>query len=248
METITRKSLLYRSGLGFYCLNHVQGCGHGCRYPCYAYNMARAYGRARTYADWCRPKLVANAPELLAKELARLKRKPGSVHLCLSTDPFMHGYPEVAAMSLRLIGLLNAAGIPVSVLTKGVLPGELADRARFPADNLYGISLVSLSEAFRAQWEPGSAPYADRIRALRTLHDRGRRTRAHIEPYPTPNLFAQDLKQLLEAVAFVDELYFSGWNYNPQARRFPGREAFYRDQTRFVRKFCREHGIACELD
>jgi DNA repair photolyase len=245
METLQRKSLLYKSGLDLYCLNHVQGCAHGCRYPCYAYNMARAYGRARTYAEWCRPKLVANAPELLAKELARLKRRPPSIHLCLTTDPFMFGYPEVAAMSLKLIAMINAADIPVSILTKGILPEELADRVRFPAENLYGISLVSLSEAFRAEWEPAAAPYAERIRALKALHDRGRRTRAHIEPYPTPNIFAQDLKKLLEAVGFVDELYFSGWNYNPLARKFHGREAFYRDQAAYVRKFCKGRGIEC---
>lgn len=50
MDTIIRKTLLYRSGLGFHCVNHAQGCGHGCLYPCYAYMMAHSYGRAKTYA------------------------------------------------------------------------------------------------------------------------------------------------------------------------------------------------------
>ena len=31
MEYITRKSMLYRNGLGFFCINHVQDCHHGCR-------------------------------------------------------------------------------------------------------------------------------------------------------------------------------------------------------------------------
>lgn len=246
METLTRRSLLYRSGLGFLCLNHVQGCAHGCRYPCYAFLMARSHGRVKTYAEWCRPKLVANAPERLAHELARLKHRPDPIHLCLTTDPFMIGYPEVAEMSLKLIAMVNAADVPVSVLTKGVLPEALADRERFPADNLHGISLVSLSEEFRVRWEPGTASYAERIRALRVLHDRGRRTRVHIEPYPTPNIFDQDLGKLLGAVDFVDELFFSGWNYNPSARAFPGREAFYQGQAAQVRNFCGERGIACE--
>ena len=43
--------MLYKSGLGFFCVNHVQGCGHGCLYPCYAYMMAHTYGRAKTYCN-----------------------------------------------------------------------------------------------------------------------------------------------------------------------------------------------------
>jgi DNA repair photolyase len=54
MEKVHRKSLLYRSGLGFWCVNHVQGCAHACRYPCYAYPMAKRYGRAKDEADWRR--------------------------------------------------------------------------------------------------------------------------------------------------------------------------------------------------
>jgi DNA repair photolyase len=245
MDTITRKSLLNRSALGFFCVNHVQGCAHGCLYPCYAFCMARSYGRCTDYEDWRHPRLVANAAELLAKELGRPRRRPDSVHLCLTTDPFMKGWPEVTRMSLELIALINSKGIPASVLTKGTLPGELADRTLFPEDNVYGISLVSLSENFRRRWEPGAAPYAERIEALRRLHDKGRSTLVHIEPYPTPNLAEQDLTEILEEVAFVDSIYFSGWNYNALARQYARREEYYRRQARIVRRFCREKGIRC---
>jgi DNA repair photolyase len=246
METITRKSLLNKSALGFLCINPAQGCSHGCLYPCYAFSMARSYGRVKDYADWCKPKLVTNARELLAKELGRLKEKPDCVHLSLTTDPFMVGWPEIEAMSLDLIGMINAAGIPVSILTKGELPAALADFSAFPSDNVYGISLVSLSEEFRRKWEPGAAPYSDRIEALRYLHDKGRSTFVHMEPYPTPNLAAQDLGEILEAVGFVDSLYFGGWNYNAQAKKFPDRDGFYRACAAKARRFCRERGIEFE--
>jgi DNA repair photolyase len=251
METIIRKSLLNKSALGFYCVNHVQGCSHGCLYPCYAFSMARSYGRAESYEDWRRPKLVANARELLAEELARLSSRPGKrpkgrpdhIHLCLTTDPFMLGWPEIEALSLDLVGMINAAGIPVSILTKGKLPAALADSSSFPSDNVYGISLVSLSEEFRRKWEPGAAPYAERIEALRYLHDMGRSTFVHMEPYPTPNVSAQDLGELLEAAGFVDSLYFGGWNYNALTKKFPDREGFYRSCAAKARRFCRERGI-----
>jgi DNA repair photolyase len=246
METITRKTLLYKSGLGFYCINHVQGCSHGCRYPCYAFMMARTHGRAKTFSDWCRPQLVANAAELLTRELSRRKEKPDRIHLCLTTDPFMAGYPEVTEMSLKLIGIINAAGIPCSLLTKGILPRELSDRKRFPMDNRHEISLISLSEDFRKQWEPGTEPSRARILALKYLHDHGCRTMVHIEPYPTPNLIKQNLEELLTAVEFADHIYFSGWNYNPRVREYPRFQDFYREQASLVRRFCGERGIGCE--
>ncbi len=242
METVRRKSLLYRSGLGFWCVNHVQGCAHGCRYPCYAYLMARRYGRTRDAADWRRPRLVANALELLERELARRRHRIEVVHLCLTTDPFMVGHPGVASLSLAIIERLNSNGTRASVLTKGLLPGELA-RPRFLRGNTLGISLVSLDEGFRRRFEPGAAPYHERIAALERLHAAGCRTLVHIEPYPTPNIVRQGVEPLLEAVGFVDELYFGGWNYSPLASAFPERERFYREQAAIVRAFCRRRRV-----
>jgi DNA repair photolyase len=242
METIRRKSLLYRSGLGFWCVNPVQGCAHGCRYPCYASLMARRYGRARDDADWRRPRLVENAVSLLERELAHIRHRVGAVHLSLTTDPFMVGYPEVTATSLAIIERLNAHGVRASVLTKGVLPLELGE-ARFDRGNTLGISLVSLDEGFRERFEPGAAPYRERIAALERLHAAGRRTLVHIEPYPTPNIVRQEIGSLLEAVAFVDELYFGAWNYSSLAGAYVRRDSFYREQARAVRAFCRERRI-----
>ena len=242
MKEITRKSLLYKSGLGFWCINHVQGCSHGCRYPCYAWMMAHSHGRVDTYSDWCRPALVSNSEELLGKELKRMRTKPESVHLCLTTDPFMYGYPEVTALTLRLTELINSFGIPCSTLTKGIMPVELADSARFPETNTHGISLVSLDEDFRREWEPGAAPYRERIGALRELHDYGYRTLVHIEPYPTPNIINQDLAELLETVAFADEIWFGGWNYNERVKRYAGYENFYDEQSAIVSRFISGRG------
>jgi DNA repair photolyase len=243
METITRKSLLYKSSLGFFCINHVQGCWHGCRYPCYAYKMAQSHGRVRSYEEWCAPKLVINAVELLTKELGCMKKKPDYIHLCLSTDPFMTGYPEVTDMSLKLIELTNTYGIPCSILTKGKLPGELGDEERFPVENIYGISIISLNETFRNQWEPRSALYVERINALKYLHNNARHTLAHIEPYPTPNILKQNLEDILEAVGFVDQIYFSGWNYNNIVHEFPEYRQFYRNQSGLALSFCQGHNI-----
>ena len=88
MKTIERKSLLYKTGVeyGDYTINHVQGCAHGCMFPCYAFNMAKRFGNVKSYQEWLEPKLVNNAIELLDKELPRLKDKIKSVQLCFTTD------------------------------------------------------------------------------------------------------------------------------------------------------------------
>ena len=48
---IQRKSMLYKTGVeyGDYTLNFVQGCAHGCRYPCYAFLMKKRFGQVKTY-------------------------------------------------------------------------------------------------------------------------------------------------------------------------------------------------------
>lgn len=102
MKTIKRKSLLYKTGVeyGDYTINHVQGCAHGCLYPCYAMMNAKRFGQAKTYEDWCEPKLVENTIELLNTEIPKLKNKIKSVQLCFTTDPFMYGFPEVDRKSV----------------------------------------------------------------------------------------------------------------------------------------------------
>jgi len=46
MDTIKRKSLLYKSQVEYadYSLNHVLGCSHGCKYPCYAFMLKKRAG------------------------------------------------------------------------------------------------------------------------------------------------------------------------------------------------------------
>ena len=120
--------MLYETGVeyGDYTMNHVQGCAHGCNFPCYAFLMKKRFGQVKTYEDWLEPKLVSNTLELLDREIPRLKKKIQSVQLCFTTDPFMYGYPEVEQMSIAAIRKLNSAGIKCTTLTKGITPASVA--------------------------------------------------------------------------------------------------------------------------
>ena len=59
----------------------------------------------------------------------------------------------------------------------------------------------------------------------------------HIEPYPTPNIIEQDLRELLDAVDFADEIWFGSWNYNNLAKQYPGFREFYDEQSAILSRF-----------
>jgi DNA repair photolyase len=193
METITRKSLLYKTNVEYadYCLNHVLGCSHGCLYPCYAYLLKKRTGAVKDYKEWTEPKIVSNTP-------------------CV-------------------------------ILTKGLYPipdgwGSIYD--------LFGITLVSMSEDFREKYEPGASNLKDRVVYLKQLHSLGFKTWVSMEPYPTPNIIEQDIEEILEAIKFVDKIVFGRMNYNSLTA---GYDEFYKEQAEKVAKFCLKHNIECYI-
>ena len=246
IKYMERKSMLYKTGVeyGDYTMNHVQGCSHGCKYPCYAFLMAKRFGRAHTYEEWCSPVLVSNTLELLDTEIPRLESKIQSVQLCFTTDPFMYGYPEIAEMSIASMRKLNAADIKCTVLTKGILPKKLSELSK---ENEYGITLISLDEDYRQRVESGAAPWKERLSALKALHDAGCKTWVSIEPYPTPNIVKQDLAVLLAEVIFVDRIIFGRMNYSKEVTAYKNHKQFFNERAAEVIKFCDEHGISYHI-
>jgi DNA repair photolyase len=205
--------------------------------------MAKRFGRVKDYADWIRPKLVENALEILDEEIPKYKRQIEFVHLCFTTDPFMFGHNEVQRLTLRIIKKLNENEIKTTALTKGIYPKTLTKTQTYGPNNTYGISLVSLDEGFRRRFEPFSARFEDRIESLRYLHDSDLKTWVSIEPYPTPNLFEQDIAEILNAIEFVDRIIFGKMNYNVRAKSFQKASEFYENCATTVIDFCKEHYI-----
>ncbi len=242
MEKITRKSLLYKTEVeyGDYTANYVLGCQHGCLYPCYAFNMAKRFGNIKTYNEWIKPKLVSNALDLLDVEIPKLKHKIKSVQLCFTTDPFMSKFPEVNEMTLKIIKKLNENKIKTVILTKSILPKELLTTSK---KNKYGITLVSLDEEFRKKYEPFTADYKKRVAALKKLHNKGFKTWVSIEPYPTPNICNQDLKQILNKISFVDYIVFGRLHYNKEVAEYKEYKKFYNECSIIVEEFCKKKKI-----
>ena len=242
MEYCTRKSMLYKTKVeyGDYTINHVEGCSHGCHYPCYAFMMAKRFGRVKTYEEWITPKLASNAMEILQRELPIYKNKIKSVHFSFTTDPFMMGYPEISEVTLKMVEMINKESIPCSVLTKGLLPRELSELGNF---NEVGISLISLNEDFRNIYEPNTARYIDRIERLKEMHEKGLKTWVSIEPYPTPNILEQSFSEILDSIDFVNKIVFGRLNHNSKVTSFSGYKEFYNNLSDLVIQFCQERNI-----
>lgn len=234
--------MLYKTGVeyGDYTVNYVQGCAHGCKYPCYAFSMAKRFGTVKSYDDWKNPVIVSNTLELLGKELPKLHNKINNVQLCFTTDPFMYDYDDIKELSLKVIRKINDYNIPCHVLTKGILPDELLKTSKM---NFYGITLVSLDETFRSIYEPGTPSYRERISALKVLHDSGYKTWVSIEPYPTPNIIKQDLIEILDSINFVDKVIFGRLHYNKKVSEYKGYKGFYNICADIVENYCKKNGI-----
>ena len=246
MKEIKRKSILNKTGVeyGDYVVNHVFGCSHGCRFPCYAFNMARRFGKVKSYKEWCEPKLVSNSIDLLDKELPKLKDRIRSVQLCFTTDPFMDDYPEVGKLSLEIINRINREKIKCVVLTKGTLPSYLLNTSKI---NEYGITLVSLHKKFKEEYEPYSTGYQKRINALKNMHDNGYKTWVSIEPFPTPNIDDTGIVKLLSKISFVDKIVFGRLHNNKLVKEYPDYQKFYNSVAQIVIDFCKDNSIKCHI-
>lgn len=245
LQTIQRKTLLYKSGVEYadYGLNHVEGCTHGCTYPCYAMMLKKRCGKVGSYQDWTQPKIVENSLELLDKEIPKLKGKIKEVFLCFATDPFMYQITEVENLTLEILERLNRAGIKSVVISKGLYPEELVDKEKYHPENEYGSTIVSLDDDFQKKFEPFASPLKERVKALKKLHDAGLRTWVSMEPYPTPNVVQQDIRQILEEISFVDKIVFGKWNYNKTTNAYFGSKDFYNSMAQEVLQFCSRHDI-----
>jgi DNA repair photolyase len=206
--------------------------------------LAKRFGKIKTYEEWITPEIAENAMEILDKEIPKFKDKIKILHLCFTTDPFMYGHKDICDLSIEILKKANDAEIRCSVLTKGILPAELAD---LPMDNEYGITVVSLDQNFINQYEPGAAPIQERIAALRQLSARGCKTWVSIEPYPTPNIIEQNLHEILESIGFVDKIIFGRLHYNKVVSEYKTHKEFFNNCAAEVREYCERNEIAYHI-
>ncbi len=153
-----------------YGMNLYRGCEHACAY---------CDGRAEKYrveGDFGqRIQVKINAPELLSREIPRLKRR-GFLFI---GGGVCDAYQQAeACYGLARLALQEALAVdrPVHVLTKSVLVRrdlDLLERINRRARALLSVSISTLDPELAAVVEPGCAPPGDRLQLVAEARSRG---------------------------------------------------------------------------
>jgi len=197
-----------------YAFNPYRGCTHGCLY-CYVPDIMRSPSLSST---WGRSAAVKE--EILRKLKEELRRlKPGVVGVSTVTDPYQ---PLEGSLMItrQAISILSEMSFPVSVQTKSALVARDADIIR-GGDVEVGITITSSGESFRARFEPGASPIADRARALNELSSMGIKTWIFYGPIiPGSNALPADIEFIVRLAGDAgSRVLYDGLNVKPMMRR-----------------------------
>lgn len=221
----------------FVC-NPFKGCNHGCWY-CYNPNIMKI-SRDEFKNVQLKGEDIQHVINKIKCDLREFGEDVEWVYLSFSTDPFQNVDDSVFEdTTLEILETLKDAGKNIITLTKGAI-NEYNGYDLYP--DWYGITLVSVSEEFRLKYEVDSKPFNERVKALKDAHDNGINTWVSVEPYPTPALFKQQLRPVLEKIDFVDKIIFGRWSYDYRASGKFANKFYIQRRNEFI-EFCEEKGI-----
>jgi DNA repair photolyase len=159
---------------GIPTLNITNGCLFRCTY-CYARGYSRAPREGEVH-------LYVNLPHLLEEELRRKRTIPQWVILNTSSDCFQ-SHPDILSITYEVFRTLLGHGIGISFLTKGMIPQRFIDLfGRSPEKILAQIGVVSLSDRYWEEYEPGTPSPEKRIENIQRLGEIGISSEIKIDP------------------------------------------------------------------
>jgi DNA repair photolyase len=171
-EVHVRSALTASKGMGFkWALNPYRGCTHACEY-CYARKYQRHLELDAGDAFSSVIFVKGNLPDVLRREVTRPAWLRELVAIGTATDPYqpIEGHYRITR---RCLEVLVAAKTPLSIVTKGPMVVRDVDvLARAEGCRVY-MSVPSVEDEAWARLEPGTAPPAQRLRAVRALADAG---------------------------------------------------------------------------
>jgi DNA repair photolyase len=179
-------------------LNPYMGCVHRCTF-CYVRNFEQRADRPSGDEYGRSIRVKTNVAEVLRRELARRSWRREEVSLGSATDPYQPAEGRFR-LTRECIRALAAAWTPFSIVTRGPLVVRDIDVLR-EASSRVGVSVyVSIPTLDDRVWrttEPGTAPPASRVEAVRRLSEAGVRVGVGVAPI-LPGL--SDRPEQLEAV------------------------------------------------
>ncbi len=165
---------------GKYRFSPYMACGHGCRY---------CDGRAEGYyveGDFERDIVIrANAPELLAQELPKL-REQGPICLTSGVSDAYQPVEREEQLTRRCAEVLARSRFPVTVQTKSDLvlrDIDLWEQVHRQAGFNLFVSLTWSDDGLRRLFEPHAAPIEARLHALTEFRRRGMNTGVLAMPF-----------------------------------------------------------------
>jgi len=170
-EVEVRSALTRTVGMPFrWALNPYRGCTHACEY-CFArkYQRHLELGAGDDFSSMIFVKV--NLPEVLRREVSSARWTRESIAIGTATDPYqpIEGRYRLTRRSLEV---LAAAASPASIVTKGPMVVRdidvLKELTRTASCRVY-VSIPSVDEQAWTRLEPGTAPPAQRLRAVQQL-------------------------------------------------------------------------------
>ena len=210
LDTTPVKTLLSKSKIaGFdYAINPYVGCPHKCIY-CYAEYMRKFSG----HSEEC--------GEFLDVKQCDVPLKPGKlfrtrVMLSSVTDAY-NPYEKEYGLTRNIIKQLVYCQAKVYILTKSALVVRDIDLFKQLYQCEVALSFSSADEHFRQAAEPGASSVADKINALKTLHEAGISTAVMVAPL-FPGI--TDWKQIITLTKpYVNRYGFDSLNMRPAFQR-----------------------------
>ncbi|WP_044041470.1 PA0069 family radical SAM protein [Caballeronia insecticola] len=182
-------------------LNPYRGCEHGCIY-CFARPTHSYLGLSPGLDFESRIYAKINAPELLARELAKANYEPEPIALGVNTDAYQPVERDLQ-ITRRVIQVMHDCGQPFAAITKNSLIerdidllAPMAERGQFMA----AITVTTLDADIARTLEPRAATPSRRLRTIRTLAEAGIPVGVSIAPV-IPFVTEQDMERVLEACA-----------------------------------------------
>lgn len=205
VKEIESKSILTPSKLpdADYVINPYTGCAFGCTY-CYASFMGRYIGKE--IEDWGSYVYVKiNAPELLKKDLKKLKNKGlgKSVFFSSVTDPYQ-GLDAKYELTKKCLEVLLEYGFlgQVSILTKSHMVLRDIELLKRFKDIEVGFTITSTDDKISRYFEKKAPNVSQRLDAMQKLNSAGISTYAFVGPL-LPHFVAEPetLEKVFKAIA-----------------------------------------------
>ncbi|CAD6552145.1 PA0069 family radical SAM protein [Paraburkholderia sabiae] len=182
-------------------LNPYRGCEHGCIY-CFARPTHSYLGLSPGLDFESRIYAKVNAPELLAREMAKKSYVPEPIALGVNTDAWQPAERDLQ-LTRRVIQVMSDHNQAFAAITKNSLIERDIDLLAPMAEKglmMAAITITTLDADIARTLEPRAATPARRLRAIRALSEAGIPVGVSIAPV-IPFVTDQDMERVLEACA-----------------------------------------------